>query len=310
MMNPSTASASAGFASLSNPSSEVRRKAAGNAGRAWRRFRANQLALPALIVTTVLVLLALAAPLIAEYVVHAGPNKQSLINRFQPGSGEHWLGTDEYGRDVLMRLIYGLRVSLGVAALATLVTLVAGTLAGAAAAYYGGLTDQVIMRFVDILMSIPGVNVLILLGALFAVGPAAMAVMIAFISWYPLARLIRSEVLSIRRREYVEAARVMGAPGHSIILRHIFPNITHLVVVFAMGAIPSYILVEASMSFLGLGIRAPTPSLGNMLNGSTTYLYKRPELILYPGLVITLIALMVSIVGNALRDALDPRING
>ena len=201
-----------------------------------------------------------------------------------------------------------MRVSLGVAALATLVTLIAGTLAGTAAAYYGGLTDQILMRFVDIMMAIPGLNILILLGALFVIGPAEMAVMIAFISWYPLARLIRSEVLSIRRREYVEAARVMGAPGHVIIRRHIFPNITHLVVVFAMGAIPAYILAEAGMSFLGLGIRAPTPSLGNMLNSATLYLYKRPVLILYPGLVITTIALLVSIVGNALRDALDPRL--
>ncbi|MCC6792957.1 MAG: ABC transporter permease [Thermomicrobiales bacterium] len=310
MTTPSTTSQPAGLTALATPPVETNRRTASNAGRAWRRFRANQLAMAALIVTILLVLLAAGAPLISEYVTHVGPNKQSLIKRFQGGSGDHWLGTDEYGRDVVTRLIYGLRVSLGVAALATIVTLVVGTLTGAAAAYYGGLTDQILMRVVDILMSIPGINVLILFGALFTVGPAGMAVMIAFISWYPLARLIRSEVLSIRRREYIEAARVMGTPGHSIILRHILPNITHLIVVFAIGAIPGYILAEAGMSFLGLGIRAPTPSLGNMLNGSTTYLYKRPELILYPGLVITLIALMISIVGNALRDALDPRLNG
>jgi peptide/nickel transport system permease protein len=307
-MNPPAASPAARVMPRQSSPGGVRRTSPSNAGRAWRRFRANQLALGSLIITIVLVLLAVGAPLISEYVTHVGPNKQSLINRFQSSSRDHWLGTDEYGRDVLTRLIYGLRVSLGVAVLTTVVTLVAGTVAGAVAAYYGGLTDQVLMRLVDILMCIPGLNILILLGALFVVGPGQVAVMIAFISWYPLARLIRSEVLSIRRREYVEAARVMGAPGHAIIRRHIFPNITHLVVVFAMTAIPSYILIEAAMSFLGLGIRAPTPSLGNMLNSATLYLYKRPELILYPGLVITMIALLVSIIGNALRDALDPRL--
>jgi peptide/nickel transport system permease protein len=286
----------------------MHRRSRSNAGRAWHRFRANQLAPVALALTIVLVLIAICAPLISTYVTETGPNDQSLIHRFEPSSSEHWLGTDEYGRDVLTRLIYGLRVSLGVAVLATLVTVIVGTLAGAAAAYYGGLTDQAIMRFVDILMAIPGINILILLGALFVIGPGEMAVMIALIGWFGLARLIRSEVLSIRRREYVEAARVMGAPGHTIIRRHIFPNITHLVLVFAIVAIPSFVLAEAGMSFLGLGIQAPTPSLGNMLNSATLYLYKRPVLILYPGLVITTIALLVSIVGNALRDALDPRL--
>lgn len=279
-----------------------------NVKRGWTRFKANRLAIPALAICLILVVIALAAPLISDYVTHAQPNKQSLIRRFQRGSSDHWLGTDEYGRDVVTRLVFGLRVSLGVAALATVVTILAGATVGAVAAYYGGWVDQALMRFTDILMSIPGINLLILLGALFTIGPAQMAVMIALISWCPLARLVRSEVLSIRRREFVDAATVMGAPAHRIILRHVLPNTTYLIVVYATSAIPSYILVEAAMSFLGLGIRAPTPSLGNMLNGATIYLYKRPELIFYPGVIITIIALMVSIVGNALRDALDPRI--
>ncbi len=260
-------------------------------------------------IALLMIALALAAPLIASHVVHEGPNKQSLIHRFQASSGAHKLGTDEYGRDVLIRLIYGLRISLGVAGLATIVTLVVGTLVGAAAAFYGGWVDQILMRFVDVLMAIPGINLLILLGALFTIDPTEMAILIALISWYPLARLIRAEVLSIRRREFVEAANVMGAPGRTIIVRHVFPNITHLLIVYATIAIPGYVLTEAAMSFLGLGIRAPTPSLGSMLNGATIYLYKRPELIVYPGALITLIALVVSVVGNALRDALDPRLN-
>jgi peptide/nickel transport system permease protein len=281
-----------------------------NASRAWRRFRANTPAVFALVACVALVTLAIAAPLVSRDITHAGPNKQSLLHNFEPASGDHWLGTDEYGRDVLTRLIFGMRVSLGVAALATLVTVVLGTLVGASAAFYGGIVDQVLMRFVDVMLSIPGIYLLVLIGALFTVGPNGMAVLIALITWYPLARLVRSDVLSLRRREFVEAARVIGAPSHRIVLRHIMPNVTHIVVVFATGAIPTFVLLEAAMSFLGLGIRPPTPSLGGMLIGSTQYLYKRPALIFFPGVTITVIALMVSIVGNALRDALDPRLNG
>jgi len=282
----------------------------GNASRAWRRFKANRLAVGALIVCGLLVLIALCAPLISEHITGVSPNKQSLLHNFEPRTEGHLFGTDEYGRDVLTRLIFGLRVSLGVAGLATLVTVVLGTLVGATAAFYGGWVDQVLMRFVDVMVSIPGIYLLILIGALFTVGPGQLAVLIALISWYPLARLIRSEVLSIRQREYIDSARVVGASGHTIIFRHVMPNVTHLIVVFATGAIPGYVLTEAAMSFLGLGIRPPTPSLGSMLIGATQYLYKRPVLIFFPGITITLIALMVSIVGNALRDALDPRLNG
>lgn len=308
-MQSSPSTQQAGLAGVAKTPADVRRSRSSNANRAWRRFRANRLAPAALVVAMLLAALAIGAPLISEFVTDVGPNKQSLINRFQPASGEHWLGTDEYGRDVLTRLIYGLRVSLGVAALATAVTLFVGTVVGAAAAFYGGVIDQILMRLVDILMSIPGINLLILLGALFVIGPVEMAIMIALIGWTSLARVIRAEVLSIRKREYIEAARVLGVSNRRIIVRHVLPNITHIIVVVAIGAIPSYVLAEAAMSFIGLGIQAPTPSLGNMLNGSTTYLYKRPELIVYPGLVITLFALVVSIVGNALRDALDPRLN-
>jgi ABC-type dipeptide/oligopeptide/nickel transport system permease subunit len=280
-----------------------------NTRRAWRRFTANRLALAAFAVVVLLGAIALAAPLISEHITKVGPNKQSLIHNFEDGSDKHWLGTDEYGRDVVTRLVYGARVSLGVAALATLVTVVLGTAVGAIAAFYGGWVDQVLMRFVDVMLAIPGLTLLLLLGSLFTVGPAMLATMIAFIGWYGLARLVRSETLALRKLEYVEAARVSGLSSGRILVRHLLPNVSHLVIIFATGAIPSYLLTEAGLSFLGLGVRPPTPSLGSMLNGSTQYLYKRPELIFYPGIAITAIALAVSIVGNALRDALDPRIN-
>jgi ABC-type dipeptide/oligopeptide/nickel transport system permease subunit len=285
------------------------RSAPSNVSRAWRRFRRNRLAILALILSLTVTVIAFGAPIVSRYVTEVGPNKQSLLHNFEGASDEHWLGTDEYGRDVLTRLIYWARVSLGVSILATVVTLVVGTLAGAAAAYYGGLVDGIIMRFVDIMLAIPGIYLLLLLGALFTVNPVELAVLIAVIGWFPLARLVRAEMLSLRKREFVDAARVSGARSWSIVTRHLLPNVSHLVIVFATGAVPGYLLTEAALSFLGLGVRPPTPSLGSMLIGSTQYLYKRPELIFFPGLTIAAIALAVSIVGNALRDAFDPRLD-
>lgn len=279
----------------------------GNTRRAWRRFARNRLALGAFWVIVVMCAIALAAPLISSQITGYDPNKQRIIENFAPVSGDHWLGTDEYGRDVLTRLIYGARVSLGVAALATLVTALAGSIVGAAAAYYGRWVDQALMRVVDVLMSIPTLSILLLIGSLITVSPVELAIMIALTGWFVLARLVRSEVLSVRQRDYVEAARVLGASNSLIIRRHIMPNVMHLVIVYATTAVASFILTEAALSYLGLGVQAPTASWGTMLNNSTQYLYKSPGLLLYPGIAITVTVLAVSIAGNGLRDALDPR---
>jgi peptide/nickel transport system permease protein len=280
---------------------------AGNTRRAWRRFSRNRIALGAFWVIVAMSTIALAAPLISSQITGYDPNKQRIIENFAPIGGDHWLGTDEYGRDVLTRLVYGARVSLGVAALATIVTAIAGSIVGAAAAYYGRWVDQVLMRFVDVLMSIPTLSILLLIGSLIEVSPIELAIMIAFTGWFPLARLVRSEVLSVRQREYVESARVLGASNSLIIRRHIMPNVMHLVIIFATSSVASFILLEAALSYLGLGIQAPTASWGTMLNNSTQYLYKSPGLLLYPGIAITITVLAVSIAGNGLRDALDPR---
>ncbi len=280
-----------------------------NAARAWRRFRGNKMALAALVVVGLLVLIALCAPLISRYVTHYSVSKQSLLDNFDPASKKHWFGTDELGRDVLTRIVYGAQVSLGVAALAVVVAVVVGTLVGAVAAYYGGWVDTVLMRLVDLLLSIPSLILLILIGALFRVGPVVLSVVIALLGWFGLSRLVRSEILSIRRREYVEAARVIGAPDRVIIGRHILPNVTHLVIIFATNAVPGFILTEAALSFLGLGIQPPTPSWGNMLTNAQQYLTKSKGLVFIPGFFIALTVLALIIVGNALRDALDPRLS-
>jgi peptide/nickel transport system permease protein len=286
-----------------------RRPSTGLWARAWRSFRANKPALVALVVTVLLLLLAIGAPLLSRYVTHVGPDDQRLVDSFATPSARHWLGADEIGRDVLTRIAYGGQVSLGVAFLAVAVALLVGTLVGAAAGYYGSWVDAALMRFVDMMLSIPGIFLLILIGALFTVGPAMLAVIIALLGWFALARLLRGEILSIKQREYIEAARVLGIHDWAIIARHILPNVLHIIIVWATVAVPGFILTEAALSFLGLGVQPPTPSWGNMLTNSTRYFYKSIGLVFIPGFFITITVLSLSIIGNALRDALDPRLS-
>jgi len=280
---------------------------ASNSRRAWRRFRSNKLALVALTIALLLGLLALGAPLITRFISHVGPTDQSLLNQFQGTSAQHWLGTDEYGRDVFTRMAYGLRVSLMVGILAAVAHVVIGTLAGAIAGYYGSWVDTVIMRFVDVMLCIPNLFLLILMGALITFKPVTLALVIAALSWFGMARLIRVQILSVKEAEYVEAARVLGASNGRILRLHILPNVTYLIIYSVTGAIPGFILAETALSYLGLGIQPPTPSLGNMLSNAIQYLYNSKGLLIYPGLAIWLIVLALTILGNALRDALDPR---
>jgi peptide/nickel transport system permease protein len=277
--------------------------------RAWRRFVANRLALVSLIVLSLLIIMSLSASLISTYVTKTRPTDQRLLYNFDPISADHWLGTDEYGRDVLTRIVYGGQVSLGVAALGVLVALVIGTVVGLLASYYGGWVDGLLMRFVDLMLSIPGIFLLILIGSLVQVGPAILAMIIAALSWFDLARLVRAEALSVKQREYIEAARAVGVGDFAIVTRHILPNILHIIIVWATVAVPNFILIEAVLSFLGLGVQPPTPSWGNMLTNATQYFYKSLGLVFIPGFFITITVLSLSIVGDALRDALDPRLN-
>lgn len=287
----------------------LRAKSAGTFARAWRRFTANRMALVALVVLVLMVAMALGASLISTYVTKASPTDQRLLYNFEPPSARNWLGTDEYGRDVLTRIVYGGRVSMGVAALGVLVALAIGAMVGLLAAYYGRWVDSLLMRFVDLMLSIPGIFLLILIGSLVQVDPIMLAVIIAVLSWFDLARLVRSEALSVKQREYIEAARTVGVSDFAIITRHILPNVLHIIIVWATVAVPSFILIEAVLSFLGLGIQPPTPSWGNMLTNSTQYFYKSLGLVFIPGFFITITVLAFSIVGDALRDALDPRLN-
>jgi peptide/nickel transport system permease protein len=275
---------------------------------AWQRFSRNRVAMTALAGCALIIGFALAADLISAatgHSYHAVDPRNRLQAPFSPG---HLLGTDAHGRDVLVRLAYGGRVSLLVAGLAATVTLALGAAVGAIAGYAGGAIDAVAMRLVDVLLSLPGLSLLILIGALYSPGPAGLALVIAALGWMPAARLVRGEVLSLRQRDYVAAARVAGASGAGIVRRHILPNVTPTLVVWTSLAIPWLILTEASLSFLGLGVRIPTPSWGNMLQDARDFYTLSWTNVAIPGLMIYLTVLAITLVGDGLRDALDPRL--
>ena len=278
--------------------------------RAWRRFRRNRVSLAALVVALLIVAFSYGAPLISRYVTGydyaRGDLTSTLLPPFTDG---HVLGTDSNGRDILTRLAYGGRISLTVAGLAALSALLIGGAVGSVAGYYGGLVDAVAMRIVDILISIPSITLLLLLSVWWRPGPVGLALVIASIGWTGIARLVRGEVLALRHRDYVDAARVIGASNSRIILRHIIPNAVPIMVVWISLAIPNLILYEAVLSWLGFGVRIPIPSWGNILDEATEFYLQSWTYVFLPGLAIYLTALAFNLVGNGLRDALDPRLN-
>jgi peptide/nickel transport system permease protein len=278
--------------------------------RVWRRFHSNKLSLAALVVLLLVIAFALSAGLISSYVTHMGYADNHLDDKLKPVfSSKYYLGSDGNGRDVLTRLAYGGRVSLFVAILATVSILGIGGTIGAISGFFGGIVDTFGMRAADVLLSIPALPLLILVSSFYRPGPALLAIVIALLSWAGICRLVRGEVLSLRKRDYVEAARVIGASNPRIIWRHIIPNVLPIIIVWISLVIPGLILTEASLSYLGLGVRVPTPSWGNMLQDAKPYLRAQWTLVFIPGFSIYITVLALYLVGNGLRDALDPRLN-
>ena len=276
--------------------------------RAWRRFRRDKVAMVGLGLTALIVLFVVAADVISATT---GFNfwRGELGDQFLPPLTEgHLLGTDTNGRDILVRLAYGGRVSLLVAVLAGVATLLIGGVVGAIAGFFGGWLDGLLMRLVDVLLSIPILSLLLLISVLYKPGVVGLAFVIALLSWPGVARIIRGEVLARRHADYVEAARVAGADDRTIIFRHIVPNVVPLTVVWISLAIPSLILTEATLSFLGFGVRVPVPSWGNMLEGATEYYSRSLTNVFIPGFAVWLTVLAINLIGNGLRDALDPRL--
>jgi peptide/nickel transport system permease protein len=251
------------------------------------------------------VLVALAAPVLIPRELAIDP---SPLNILQSPSGEHWLGTDEVGRDIFARLIYASRISLSIGFLAVVVAIIVGTSVGALAGYFGGWFDNALMRVTDAILSIPALFFLIVLSVTLGPSVRTMIVVIGLLSWMELARIIRANVLSLKRREFVEAARTMGARSERIIRRHILPNTLAPIVVAATLGVGNALLTEASVSYLGLGVQPPQPSWGNMLYNAQSYFFNAPWITLYPGIMILITVLCINFVGDGLRDALDPRL--
>ena len=283
---------------------------------AWHRFRMDKLAMLGAAVLLVLSALALCAPLISRHVTGYTPEQIELGATlrppgFQPSEDTpmHALGTDELGRDVLTRILYGGRVSLYVSFLTVAVSLTLGTLIGAISGFFGGLVDSVLMRFVDVVLAIPGLFLLILIAVVFRPGVTGLALVLASLGWTGVARLVRAEFLAVKQRDFVDAARIIGAGNFRIIMRHILPNATSPMIVAATLAIGGVILSETALSFLGMGVQPPTPSWGNMLTKAQQFLYRAPFLIVTPGVFIFITVLAANLMGNGLRDALDPKMN-
>jgi len=271
---------------------------------AWLRLRRAKLALAGLVVFTLMVLIAIFADFVAPY----GRNEIDLFNITAAPSAEHWLGTDALGRDELSRLIYGGRLSLWIGISAAVLTVLIGTVIGAIAGYYGRWIDSALMRFVDLMLAFPSIFLLLILAAMLeGVSVTGVILFLGLFSWMWLARIIRGEFLSLKAREFVEAARSIGAPDRRIILRHLLPNVLGPIIVSITLDIAIFMLAEASLSFLGFGVQPGTPTWGNMLNESRSEYMTSPRLAIIPGLTLTIAVLAINFIGDGLRDAFDPR---
>lgn len=256
----------------------------------------------------VLVACSLAAGLLAPVITPYNPNDIQMQDALQPPSARHWLGTDTFGRDVTSRLLYGARFSLEVSVLSRVIAIALGTVLGLCAGYFGGRLENLVMRLADVTLAYPGL--LLLIAVMAAVGPSKVALFVALgvVGWANVARLVRSQVISIKEREFVVAIRSLGAGSFAVIFRHLLPNcVTQLIVIFSMG-LGAAIMAESSMSFLGLGVQPPDASWGSMISSGLDFLRTAPWMSLAPGIMITVTVLGFNLLGDALRDVLDPKL--
>ena len=269
-----------------------------------RLAKENKLALISFIIIVLFIAAAIAAPILTPY----GYEEQDILNRLQAPSAAHLLGTDEAGRDVLTRMLYGSRVSLLVGLVPTVVSMLLGVLLGMVAGFFGGWVDALIMRLADIMLAFP--SMLLAMVIMYTLGDGMMNIFLALalVNWASVARIIRSETLKLKENEFIEAARSIGVSRGKMMLRHIFPNcIPSFIVLFTLN-VPSAILSESSLSFLGLGIRPPEASWGLMVSTGGQFLYSKPLLSLAPSVAIMLVVLAFNFLGDGLRDVLDPQL--
>ncbi len=270
---------------------------------AWLRLRKNRAAVTGGVVLVIMVVLAILTPWIAPY----GYEAQNLDLGATPPSAAHWLGTDIFGRDLLTQILYGGRVSLAVGFIATAVALVIGVTWGAVAGYVGGRIDSVMMRFVDILYALPFMIFIILLMVVFGRNILLLFLAIGAVEWLTMARIMRTQVQSLRQQEFVEAAISLGLPPSAIIFKHIIPNALGPIIVYTTLTIPSVMLLEAFLSFLGLGIQPPQTSWGLLISYGAETMEEYPWLLIFPGMALTITLFSLNFLGDGLRDALDVR---
>jgi peptide/nickel transport system permease protein len=276
---------------------------AGGLSDAWRRFRRNRLAVLAF---AYLVLVHAGAALAPWLGLHA-PEAMDLLNQFASPSREHLLGTDETGRDVLSRLVYGARTSLIIGLAAMVVAVAIGIVLGALSGFYGGLSETLIMRLTDGMLTVPTFFLALLVLAVFGSNIANVVLVIGLTGWMVVARVVRAEVLRTLPQEFVLASRALGASEARVLLQHLLPQALPSVIVAATLGVAYAVLTESALSYLGLGVRPPMPTWGNMLTGAQHYVWKSPVLALYPGAAIMLTVLSYNALGDALSDTLDPR---
>ena len=269
----------------------------------WQKLRHHRVALVALIVFGLIIMYSAAGPLLSSYSF----SKTDLRARLLAPSSEHYFGTDELGRDIALRIMVGGRVSLLVGFSVSLVSLLIGVTIGATSGYFGGGLDSVLMRFTDIMLSIPSLPLLLILSRYGGGSVLSIILILSVFSWMGLARIVRGTILSIKQRDFVEAARMTGARNGRIVLRHILPSTLAPVIINATLTLGFAIIAESSLSYLGLGVQPPTPTWGQMLIGAQQYMESAPWLALIPGMFLFVTLLCINFLGDGLRDALDPK---
>ena len=292
---------------------ELRRASAGLWSDAWWRLRHDPTTLAAAGILAVLIVLALSADFLAANFFHWGFAQQDILSGYSkpdPATPAMWLGSDQLGRSQVVRLLYGGRVSLFIGVFAAIVSMIVGVGLGVSAGYYRGWWDDVIVWLVSTLNSIPTIFLLLIVGFLFRLDPVSLAVLIGLLGWTGITNFSRGQTFALREREFVVAARTVGATPFRIMFRHIFPNIIPLMVVLAAIDVGGVILAESALSYLGFGIQPPVPSWGNMLTAASQHFTKGPWLVYPPGIMIGITVLCLYLLGDGLRDALDPRLRG
>lgn len=290
---------------MDNPALPLKTKPSSPSAEIFKRFRRHRLAMVGVVILSLIVFASVFAPVLSPY----DPNRVNLRERSQPPSLQHWLGTDRTGRDVLTRVLYAGRISLMVGVVAVTISLLVGTVLGAVAGHFGGWVDSLIMRAVDVVMTFPAIIILLSLAAIVGPGIVQTMLIVGLLGSPIPCRLVRSRMLSLREQEFVTAARALGASDSRIILKHALPNSFDVLIVYATLGIASAILLEAGLSFLGLGVQPPTASWGNMLNvaRNISYLEGYPWEWMPAGVAIVLTVLAINFIGDGLRDAFDPR---